>query len=82
MSKNIRIFLKKKFIEEYDFRSTLFVIEIFDNYTFLTTLFSKMASSVQFLTTFTQPKTRKLFKGLVVGFGPKGMPGRMCDIVR
>ena len=22
------------------------------------------------------------FNGLVVGFGPKEMPGRMCDIVR
>ena len=29
MSKNVRIFLKKKFIEEYDFRGTLFVIDIF-----------------------------------------------------
>ena len=29
MSKNIRIFLKKIFIEEYDFRGTLFVNEIF-----------------------------------------------------
>ena len=29
MSKNIRIFLKKNFIEEYDFRGTLFVIDIF-----------------------------------------------------
>ena len=26
--------------------------------------------------TFTERKTQKLFKGLVVGFGPKGMPGR------
>ena len=25
----------------------------------------------------TERKTQKLFKGLVVGFGPKGMPGRM-----
>ena len=29
----------------------------------------------------TEGKTQKLFKGLVVGFGPKGMTGRMCDIV-
>ena len=34
MSKNIRIFLKKKFIEEYDFRGTLFVIDIFENFNF------------------------------------------------
>ena len=27
-------------------------------------------------------KTQKLFKGLVFGFGPKGKPGRMWDIVR
>ena len=27
-------------------------------------------------------KTQKLFKGLVVDFAPKGMPGRMCEIVR
>ena len=27
-------------------------------------------------------KTQKLFKGLVVDFGPRGMPGRMCNIVR
>jgi hypothetical protein len=32
--------------------------------------------------TVTERKTQKLFKGLVVGFGLKGMPGRMCDIVR
>ena len=29
MSRNIRIFLKKKFIKEYDFRGSLFVIDIF-----------------------------------------------------
>ena len=33
---------------------------------------SKIAKS------FTQ-MTSRLFKGLVVGFGPKGMPGRMRD---
>ena len=27
-------------------------------------------------------KTQNLFKGLVIGIGPKGMPGRMSDIVR
>ena len=41
-------------------------------------------NDVQFLTTFTQLNARlkNFLKGLVVGFGPKGMPGRMCDIVR
>jgi hypothetical protein len=34
MSKIIRIFLKKIFIEEYDFRGTLFVIDIFENFSF------------------------------------------------
>ena len=28
----------------------------------------------------TERKTQKLFKGLVVGFGPKGMPGRMYNM--
>ena len=28
----------------------------------------------------TECKTQKLFKGLVVDFRPKGMPGRMYDI--
>ena len=32
--------------------------------------------------TSTEHKNQKKIKGLVVGFGPKGMPGRMCDIVR
>ena len=27
----------------------------------------------------TERRTKKLFKWLVVGFGPKGMPGRICD---
>ena len=41
-------------------------------------------NDVQFLTTFTQLTTRfkKLFKGLVVGFEPKEMTGRMCDSVK
>ena len=30
----------------------------------------------------TDRKTLKLFNGLVVGFGPKGKPGRMCNSVR
>jgi hypothetical protein len=35
MSKNIRIFLKNIFIEEYDFSGTLFVIDIFWKLQFL-----------------------------------------------
>ena len=35
MSKNIRIFLKKSFNEEYDFMDTLFVIDIFLKLQFL-----------------------------------------------
>ena len=30
----------------------------------------------------TDHKTLKLFKGLVINFGPKGRPGKMCDSVR
>jgi hypothetical protein len=30
----------------------------------------------------TDRKTEKLFKGLVIGFGPKGRSGKMCDTVR
>ena len=32
MSKNVRIFLKKNFIEEYQFRTTFVVKYIFDNF--------------------------------------------------
>ena len=45
MSKIIQIFLKICFIEEYDFRGTLFVIDIFWKLQFLNTLFSKMTSN-------------------------------------
>ena len=30
----------------------------------------------------TDRKTSKVFKGLVVGFGPKGRQGRICNSVR
>ena len=79
MSKNIQIFLKKIFIEEYDFRVTLFVIKIFWKLQFLNHLFSKWHPIFDDFYS-TVHKTWKLFMGLVVGFGPKGMPGRMCDI--
>ena len=42
MSKIIRIFLNFFFIEEYKFRSTFFVIGIFDKINFLTTLLLKL----------------------------------------
>ena len=31
---------------------------------------------------FAQVKTYGVFNEVVVGFGPKGMPGKMCDSVR
>ena len=42
MSKIIRIFLEKIFIEEYQFRSTFFVKSIFADFNFKTTLFTKI----------------------------------------
>ena len=55
--------------------------------TFLKTLLFKPLNFLKWRPIFddfysTERKTQKRFKGLVVGFGPKGMPGRMCDIVR
>ena len=45
---------------------------------FLTTSIFKPLCFLKFLTSFTQ-LTARLFNGLVVGFGPKGKHGRMCD---
>jgi len=45
MSKNIRSFLKKIFSEEYDFRGTLFVIDIFGKLQFFDNLFLKMTAN-------------------------------------
>ena len=56
MSKIIRIFLKKNFVKEYDFRGTLFVIDIFWKLHFLN--HSIFWNDVQFLTTFTQLNAR------------------------
>ena len=44
-AKIIRNFLKKIFIEEYDFKGTIFVIDIFFKLQSLTTLSSKMMSN-------------------------------------
>ena len=80
--KFFRIILKKIFIEEYYFRGTFFVIDILWKIQFLNCLI--FLNDVQFLTTFTQltARLKTLFKGLVVGFEPKGMPDRMCNSVR
>ena len=56
MSKNIRKFLKKRFIEEYDFRGTLFVINIFWRLHFFNNFI--FYNNVQFLTTFIQANAR------------------------
>ena len=58
------------FIEEYHFRGRFLVIDIFWALQFLNHDFYS-----------TDRKTWKLFKGLFVVFGSKGMPGRMCDSV-
>ena len=69
------------FIEEHDFRGTLFYWNV------LKTLIFKLLYFLRWQTIFeefysTEIKTQKLFKGFAIGFGPKGMPGRMCNIVR
>ena len=69
-----------KLIAEYDFRGTLIVIDIFWISLFKPPYFLKWRPIFDDLYS-TECKTQKLFKGLVVGLGPKGMPGRMCDIV-
>ena len=77
MTKIIRIFLIFFFIVEYDFRGTLFVDIFWKPLLYFLKwrqIFDKFYS--------TERKTQKLFKGLVVSFGPKGMSGRMCDSVR
>ena len=60
-------------------------MSLWEHFLFLT--FFEPLYSLKWLPIFddfylTERKTKKLFKGLVVGFGPKGMPGRMCNIVR
>ena len=51
------------------------LLAFFENFNFLTTcpIFDDFYS--------TDRKTEKLNKGLVIGFWPKRMPGRMCNIV-
>ena len=50
-SKIIRIFCIFSFIEEYEFRSTFFVVDIFDNINFQIFLFSKMIPNFWLLAT-------------------------------
>ena len=53
-------------------------------------MFSKKATKVEksrcqkvkILSIFVAFLENMNFKGLIIGFGPKGMTGRMCDIVR
>ena len=71
------------FSEEYHFRSTFFVINIFWKLQFLK-LFCFLKWCLIFFDDFylkTDLKTQKLFNGLIVGFGLKRKPGRMWDNV-
>ena len=49
---------------------------------FYTTLFSKVMSSFWWLLLNWTQDWKFFLKGLVIAFGLKGMPDRMCDIVR
>ena len=68
-------------------------LAIFDNFystdhkTFLKTSIFKPLYFLKWRPIFddfysTHRKTKKLFKGQVVGFGPKGKPDRICNSVR
>jgi hypothetical protein len=70
-SKIIRIFQKKISLKNIIFGAQFLLLIFLKNFNFQATLFSKMTSNFY----STDRKTQKLFKGLVVGFGPKGMPG-------
>ena len=75
MSKIIWIFLKNIFIEECDFSYWHFLkASIFKQLYFLKwrPIFDYFYSTIG--------KTQNVFKGLVVGFGLKGMPVRICNI--
>ena len=81
MSKIIRIFLKKFFIEEYDFRGKFSFIDFFFKTSIFKPLYFLKWHPIFDYFYSTDRKTQKLFKGLVVDYEPKGMPGRMCNIV-
>ena len=66
------------FIEQYQFRSTYFVIDSFDNFNFYSTLFSKMKAVFW----RNLNKCTQYLKGLVIDLEHKGRPCKMCDSVR
>ena len=82
MSKIIRIFLKLFLIEEYDFRGTFFVNDTFWKLHFLNHFIFLKWHPISDDFYSTDHKTQKLFKGLAIAFELKGIPGRMCNIVR
>ena len=80
MSKIIRIFLNFFSLKNLNLGAHLLLL------TFLKTSIFKPLYFLIWRLIFddfysTERETQKLFKRLVVGFGPKGMSGRMCDIV-
>ena len=76
MSKIIRIFLKKISLKNIILEAHIFTTSILKPLCFpkWRPIFDDFYS--------TDRNTSTLFNGMLVGFGPKGMPGRMCDSVR
>ena len=79
MSEMIQIFLVSKYVS--------FKKQIFCYWHFLETSIFEPLYFLKWYPIFdkfysTECKTKKLFNGLVVGFGPKGKPGRMSNSVR
>ena len=79
--KNCPNLSKNFFIEEFDFKGTPFVIDIFWKLQFFEPPFFLKWRPIFDDFYSTDHNTLKLFKGMVVGFGPKGRPGRMCNSV-
>ena len=77
----VKNYLNFFFIEEYDVRSKVFYWNILKTSIFKPLYFLKLRPIFDDFYS-TDRKTQKLFKELVVGFGPEGMPGRICNIVR
>ena len=76
--KNYPKLSKKNFIEEINLGAHFLLLTFFENFHFKPLYILKWRLIFDDFYS-TDHKTSKLFKGLVVGFGPKGMPGRMCD---
>ena len=57
------------------------LLTYFENFNFLTIYFLKWRLIFDnfFL---AERKTQNFFELLIIGFGPKGMPGRMCNNLR